>query len=242
MRRHSTIRNLVFAILLLAVPLNTYAQDPQVPTSTTQDTATQDRVLAEMPGALLLTHWNEVSLLEKKAAHDPTKFRVGGWLPESGVGYLGALSFNSLFGGDGPGNTTQHEKIMVAFKVDPYPVTEFYFQRRADTTEDRDMVRALRLSATEAEFSVPIKAPNLVNGAIVVTADQHPGAMWSPDGHFVTQQQPDGNFVSYELAYPFDVGVYRALWSSFGGKIDNPRWSDQPEGEAGRTWKHLWIW
>lgn len=157
------------------------------------------RVLAEMAGAWLRTHWNEVSIDEKSSAHDPVKLRLGGWVPEGANGYLGAISFD-LLAGDSD-NPLRYEKVMLAFKLDPDPTLDVYMMRRRDNTEDRDMLRVLRLTPQELEMGVPIRG--------MATGGPQSGVQ-SPNGRYRFQIQDDANVVIVD----YGVDPPRPLWAT----------------------------
>ncbi len=161
-----------------------------------------DKLIVDMPGARLLSHWNEISLAEKASAHDPVKFRVVGWIPSGQNGYMGAFSANVAEGSDD--NLVQREKILVAFKIDPDPCLEIYLQKRADTTEDRDMLRVIRLTPHELELGVPIKGS--VTGGKVTR-------FYTDGGKFVINWQDD-------TGRP--VGV---VYSTNNGSADESTWT-----------------
>lgn len=147
--------------------------------------------IADLPGAVLDGHRNEVSLDEKVGENDAVKFRVGGRL--TGSGYLGAISGDFLNG------SRREEKAFIAFKVDPEPCVEIWVQERADTYEDATMRRVARFSQQGNELG---------GGA----GGSH---LHSPNGRYHAVLQDDGNFVVYDS----QPGFWQALWSWFTGKL-----------------------
>lgn len=143
---------------------------------------------------------------------DPVARRMGQFPPRDGrdAYYIGKDSYDILrLDGN---RLVRNEKIFWAYKLDPHPTVELYLQRRADTTEDRDMVRVLSATASGVQFHVPVQGAGGGAGPVQ--------RMWSSDGTYFTQQQDDGNFVSYAVDVPFDIGANpRALWSAWTGKI-----------------------
>ena len=164
------------------------------------------QTLHDLPAATIRGYWNEVAIDEKAGAADPVKLRMGAW-ESVGTGYLGAISCDRLEGA--VANPVRREKCLIAFKMDPIPTVEIYVQRTATSTEDRDMVRALRINAQGAEFGVPIRA--IATGAT--------DRMISPDGRFTTIQQGDGNFVTYDASLAPIGNPAGAVWSAWSGRI-----------------------
>lgn len=171
-----------------------------------------------IPWGYLDVGTNEISIVS--TVKDPPKVRLGA---DAG-GSLGCFSFNR----------GTHEVVLLQGKIDeryrsvadegtsPRPTelvgelrVDLLRPRRPGDTDDSQMVPVLTLRHDGVTCHVP---------GLVAQAEPRVGAMWSEDGLFVTQQQSDGNFVSYELARPFDRGRFRALWSSWGGKVTNPMW------------------
>ena len=159
-------------------------------------------VVIDMPAAQLLKHWNELTLAEKQSAHDPTKLRIVGWVPDSMNGYMGAFSANVAAGSDD--NLIQYEKILIGFKIDPDPCIDIYMQRTRHTTEDRDMVHVMRLSVAGLELKVP-----LVTGT---TGSSRVTRFYTDGGKFMINWQDD-------TGQP--VGV---VYSTNNGSADETTW------------------
>ena len=169
------------------------------------------RLIADLYHAILRGYTNEVALDQKSVdGHptfdDPLKLRFGAWPPADGRSgfYLGAIGAD-LLSGD-PTNPTRHEKGFLALKLDPVPTIEIFLQRRADTTEDRDMIRVVTITASGVEWHVPVKGFSAPTGQAFLS---------SPNGKFVTHQQDDGNLVTYEVTPDGWVPV----WSSWTGRL-----------------------
>ncbi len=154
---------------------------------------------------------NETALDGQPGFDDPVKHRMGATISR----VYGILSGDRL-------GISRKECTMLQFREnDRHPGQDGgqfrFFAQRPGTEDDANMIPLLDLDTDKAVFHVPVEGLGGGGGA-------YPDSMWSPDGLFVTQQQSDGNFVSYELARPFDRGRFRALWSSWGGKVADPQW------------------
>ena len=109
--------------------------------------------LVELVGAIFRGYHNELALDEKRGLNDPVKFRFGGW-DDPGSEYIATLSFDVLEGNDDV--PTRREKGFIGLLLDPDPCIDLFLQRTKETTEDRDMVRIARFSASGVEFFVPV--------------------------------------------------------------------------------------
>ena len=172
-------------------------------------------LLLDLPDATVHGYKNEVAFDQKGVIqepgapttptwNDPIKVRFGGWKPaESNNHYCGAIGFDVLEGDPTyprDDNPRRLEKGFIALKMDPDPVIEFYLQRRADTTEDKDMLCVLAISAKGLELD-PKHAGGIGLKGFGPVADiarpSDPFHMVSPDGNTQLELQNDGNFVRY---------------------------------------------
>lgn len=160
----------------------------------------QFKIIADLDAAVLRGYWNEMAIDEKYGANDPVKFRLGAW-ESAQTGYLGAIGCDRLEGDHN--NPVRREKCLIAFKMDPIPTVEVYTQRTATSTEDRDMVRILRMNAQEIEFGAPLK------GVSIAGSNAPAAFIRSTDGRYQLQVQDDGNLVLYNMS-----GVIEALWNT----------------------------
>lgn len=171
------------------------------------------RIIADLYHALVRGYTNEVSIDQKEAPDgsstfdDPVKLRFGAYRPADGRRsfYLGAISMDVLEA-DGP-EPRRREKGFIALKLDPDPVIELFLQKRADTTEDRDMVRVLSISENYCEFYVPVRG-------LPTVAPSRVTRFYSDDGRYCFNVQGDlgGHIVQYDTNGTAD----EAQWTAVG--------------------------
>lgn len=167
-------------------------------------------VLHELYHAFLRGYTNELAFDQKgEQGHptfdDPVKLRFGAWRPADGRPsyYIAAISMDVLEG-DGI-EPTRKEKGFIALKLDPDPMIEIFLQRRADTTEDRDMIRVFSISEDFAQFHVPVQ------GLIAVAP--HTTRFYSDDGRYCFNVQGDegGKIVQYDTRGSADERQWQAI-------------------------------
>ena len=183
----------------------------------------QGVILHTLEHALVTAFANEWALVQKGTAepgqpatptwNDPVKLRLGAFAPTN---YYGAISGDRLFGDkDWP---RRHEKTLIALKEDAEfsgearrPMIQLQIQRGADTFEDKDMVKALSLTAGYALFYVPVYGPNL--GAAGAGTPSHLTA----GAYEMHLQATDGNFVVYERVGEAMCPRWAANWLMANG-------------------------
>lgn len=171
---------------------------------------------------------------------DPVGTGKGAWANPMGRDkwYIGKERYDVLRWKDGRTHRTEvgFKKIAVDELFDgnhkPEPMVAEYLTPGVDGTRDEDEQPVTMLSRSGFRITVPIYAEAGIVGFSGASApppgvDGHPHAMWAPNGLWVTQQQDDGNFLTYELARPFDVGRFRAVWTRDGGTVHDPQWEGQ---------------
>lgn len=151
---------------------------------------------------------NEVELVDTSAG-DPVKIRLGA---RNGNG-LGAVSVNRV-----RANGVQDEAALIYGKLDdryPSQLVGMWdiFVQRPGVEGDAGMIRKVEIYWDRVVFHGPVEG---ISGA----GSAYPNAMWSGDGHYVTQQQDDGNFVTYYLVHPFDRSQFLPVWASWFGKLN----------------------
>ena len=182
----------------------------------------QGVVLHTLEHALVVAFANEWALVQKGTSeagqpatptwNDPVKLRLGAFAPTN---YYGAISGDRLVGDkDWP---RRYEKTLIAFKEDAEfsgearrPMIQLQIQRGADTFEDKDMVKALSLTAGYALFHVPLYAPNIGAGA-------GPPSHLTAGAYEMHLQATDGNFVVYERVGEAMCPRWAANWLMANG-------------------------
>lgn len=162
---------------------------------------------------------NETCLDAKPGTHDPTKHRQGTSDPGN---YFGAFSGDFL----GP-EDVRYEKVLVGLKPDDDAPQVYSTQpggsfevscQRPGTTDDRDMVRGLRVTSRYIELFGRRLIEVLEGEPRWLIGGGQPDRMLSGNGRWMTVQQGDGNFVTYDLSR----GAPRpetAVWSAWTGRI-----------------------
>lgn len=150
---------------------------------------------------------NEVELTDTSAG-DPVKVRLGA---QHGYG-LGAISVNRV-----RANGVPDEAALIYGKLDdryPGQLVGMWdiFVQRPGVEGDAGMIRKMEIYWDRVVFHGPVEG---ISGG-----SAYPSAMWSSDGHYVTQQQDDGNFVTYYLMRAFDRSQFLPVWSAWSGKLN----------------------
>ena len=181
------------------------------------------KVIADLYHALVRGYTNEVSIDQKEAPggsatfDDPVKLRFGAYRPADGRRsfYLGAISMDVLEA-DGP-EPRRREKGFIALKLDPDPVIEVFLQKRADTTEDRDMVLVFSVSEDYCEFHVPVRG-------LPTTAPSRVTRVYTDDGRYCynfqgpSSGQPLGAGIKYDTHGSADGST----WTAVGRIVEGP--------------------
>ena len=151
--------------------------------------------LAETDLGYLEFDGNELFVCSKPGVDDPPKVRL---LSDAGVG---AVSVNKRrFDG------AQLEQVLLIGKAEASlggGVLDIHLQKDG-TADDAGMTRAATLSLANGLE---------VRGALPVRRLTHEG------GQFVTIYQGDGNIVTYATQGSANETTWRAIWSSFGGRV-----------------------
>ena len=135
---------------------------------------------------------------------DAIKFRFGSW-----SGLFGWISGDRLTGDER--NPTRREKVGIKIweTVGDGGLVEVYCQR-PNTTEDRDMIRVLTLTAWGIEFHVPVTG--------VVAAPPRVSRFYSDDGRYaynvqgdLTPEFPHGRIVQYDTKGTVDESQWQAV-------------------------------
>jgi hypothetical protein len=147
----------------------------------------------QLPWGVVEFHNNELHL--KTSVNDP-----------AGLSFRGADGCKVSWKDD-----NGREKALLQLRRNPQNNGEFYFGcldearyaqlvARGDSNAlDHAMIEVFTLSATQAEFRVPVKLSAGATGSLQGVTD----TLWSPDGMWFVQQQTDGNFVKYGAVTPF---------------------------------------
>lgn len=168
---------------------------------------------------------NELFLDGAEGSNDPVKFRFGTF----DVGnYFTALSGDVLQWVNG--QLRRLEKVFIALKpahngVGAGGCIETYCQRD-NTDDDANMVRAMRVTATEVEVFGRRLATLQPDGSFAwhVGAPTQSARFFSPNGRYCWNYQNDGHQVQYDTHNSSNEATWTPVWSNWNGLMKPLPW------------------